>query len=114
MAEFNFRPKGKSGGYVVHFMFSDETRGERFFDTRFSVGPESTAGRFQVGRMVTASGGFGASWEYTGIDKALKVGERISLVFFWYGLKGNRIAARIQPRVKALSVDEKGWLVVEY
>ena len=91
-------PKGKEykwtapkarGGHALSIRFTDEARGERFFDTKFAmvpVGPNT----IYIHRSVTPYGGFGRTAMEYGLDKQIRKGELLDLVHSWDGRHGLR------------------------
>jgi len=107
--------KSKYGGYTVRILFHDENRGERFFDSEWSVCDYLEPGRFTLG--------CGVNWEgrpnpddpaARSIGQALQVGDTVSVCPTLWNMRGRKATKSYAVRVAAVETDEHGGVVVNY
>jgi hypothetical protein len=87
--------------------FTDEARGERFFDTKFAmvpVGPNT----IYIHRSVTPYGGFGRTALEYGLDKQIRKGELLDLVHSWEE-RHTRDLKRLMVKVKSARKVKDKW-----
>lgn len=112
----NLFPKLPSGGYTARFRFTDEGRGERFFDQAWSVFDYLTPGKFQIGPMVDFRGFIiHAQTSWPTIGRAIQPGDQICVT----AIKWNRRGACNLPsrtiRIKTVEQDaETGVTIIHY
>jgi hypothetical protein len=105
----NAFPSSKSGGYTARVRFSDETRGEKYFDTEWDISNHDTAGEFTIRGMTTWDGRLlhdPAAFSGLSIGREIKVGDRLSLGIRKWGRTG-------RPRNLAAMITVTGVEIVE-
>ena len=98
--------KTKSGGYTCHIRFMDEARGERYFDTEWSVCGYSTPGRFSLSCAVSYDGRMLPTEEAINtIGKALRKGEVIVVQVTRWSMRGRSESKSVAVKVIEISRD---------
>jgi hypothetical protein len=113
----NLFPKLRNGrgGYLCRIHFYDEGRGERYFDTEWSVYNETVAGSFTIAYPVDFRGSFvfnnpaGSS-----IGEAIKVGTCFTVHPIKCNMRGHVQQAGRQIVVTAIEIDEDKQVILSY
>jgi len=108
--------KTKGGGYTVGIRFMDEARGERYFDTEWSVTAWHEAGSFSIPCPVSYNGRM--IWQDpagNSIGRDIRVGDTLSLTITRWSMRGRSETLGRSITVKAVAVGDAGdYVTITY
>lgn len=110
--DFGWKRGGKYGSHSVVFRFPDENRGEKFFDTKFSVvsgGP----GKIVIGSTIEG-GKYAKGADKTGIKEALKPGTILTLNPSWVSPRGEKYIKPIKVKIDSVEESEYNSFTIKY
>ncbi len=102
--DFNWKGKGKSGTFIVKLRFSDEFKGESFFDTTFeSFG--SKPGLLQLRGIVKGGSTKDIPKNLISQLKNIESGTKMTLEIAWFGPSGEKPVRRLPIEVENVNID---------
>jgi len=103
---YDWKRLGKQGSHSVRFQFSDEARGEHFFDMNFGAGMGSKAGKLEIqGRLDYNNNPVSSSAETDFLRHSLRKGTQVTMHPSWVSPKGTK---SLKPVTGTITGVERG------